>query len=333
MVDNILGTKTPSLVPGNIEAFDKSLQAWNLGIGTPTASAATTPAAAPKVSLSQQAPIITGKPEGDFNAPSNETVAKPVTAGESAGSGILPKTTNDIYGYKAKTGENVLTNMPSTATDQGIKPKVVLNSRLGIGGEQTTTSPAYKAIQDKITQLESLPKVESPGSGQMGIPKSRLAAITELYKELGTVEGHGIAAKERGELTKLSLADKQERTEALKQQNKLMAEDRKSTQKLNELKDWETRYSDVDPMTGKASFSGVAAVTKSLLEGLEVPSRYKSVETKVLETIKPYEKDFDNDPAIQAIFKKAGISKLDPRYIEARRKKALTKLIQPPPVK
>lgn len=188
------------VVQGILSGLNKAGE-WAGGILPPT-----TPAQAVPQQTTSLTPAGIAKTTAVIPTTQPADVTQPAAA-----TGITPKAnSNDILGYTTKTGETALTNMPETIP-AGIKPETVLKSKLGIGGEGAV-SPAYKAIQGKIAQLEALPMEESPVTGRIHIPKSRQAAITELYKELGTIEGRketteaakvaaqGIGAYHAGEL-------------------------------------------------------------------------------------------------------------------------------------
>jgi hypothetical protein len=301
------------------EAFRRS----QLGRGVAPFTSAATPNSIPKASTSQQAPAGITPPA--TAPPANETIAKPAAADTSAATpavgGIKPYV--PPTGWSTKIGEQDFTKAPYSPTE----------FRRGITRDSTDNKIIYDPQTNQPVPLieargiDSLKKPVDETAKTLGIIDKELARPgtdkQALLKTRSDVVGHGIIAKDRNELTRLQLENKQENTE-LNRQN------RADILKLNELKDWETRYSDVDPLTQKATFSGTTAVAKSLLEGLEVPSRYKPVETKVLETIKSQEDAYDKSSVMQKYLKDKGMTNKDPRYIAERRKRLLANIINPP---
>jgi hypothetical protein len=167
MVEQITGAPTKKFLPGNIEAFDKSLQSWNLGIGASTASTATTPTAASKTSLSQQAPAGITPPV--VATPANETVAKPITAEAST---TAPATVGGIKPYTPPPGWKTTLGMQDFA-----KYENPTEYRMGI----TRDLSDNKIVYDPQTN-QPVPLIEARGIGALKKP------VDETTKTLATID-------------------------------------------------------------------------------------------------------------------------------------------------
>jgi hypothetical protein len=99
---------------------------------------------------------------------------------------------------------------------------------------------------------------------------------------------------------------------------------------LDKQKDWENHYGTWNPESSKMELNAPLAVAKTIAEDGEVPAAHRGLEIQILKGIKPLEDEFDKNKEVQDYFKKLGIGQDDPRYIRARKLKALERFTQPP---
>jgi hypothetical protein len=173
LVDNIVGTKTPALLPKNIDAFGKSLSAWNLGIGTPS-NTSTTPTTAPvaKPSMSAQAPVPGGITPSQVS--STETVNKPVS-----GSGIEPYTPPP--GWETKLGMQDFSKYATPTEYRMDKGRGIIEAR-------KIDTLANKPVDETQKSLGIIDK-------ELTKPNLNESTRTALLKERAGLVGHTLTAK------------------------------------------------------------------------------------------------------------------------------------------